>query len=76
LSYAGNLSRIGQALLNTDASWRRLAESRPENNRQRFMLENMGPQYPWYWSAITLAGLFGLSVVVLNFRIRSLDRLK
>ena len=36
----------------------------------------MGPQYPWYWSAAVLAGLFGLSVCILNFSIKSLDRLK
>ena len=27
----------------------------------------MGPQYPWYWSAAVLAGLFGLSACILNF---------
>jgi hypothetical protein len=36
----------------------------------------MNPEYPWYWSAGVLAVLFGLSVCILNFRIRSLDRLK
>jgi hypothetical protein len=36
----------------------------------------MGNQYPWYWSAVVLAGLFVLSVGILNFSIKSLDRLK
>ena len=36
----------------------------------------MNPEYPWYWSAAVLAVLFGLSVCILHFRVRSLDRLK
>ena len=41
-----------------------------------FLVGALGPQYPWYWSAGVLAGLFGLSACILNFRVRSLDRLK
>jgi ABC-type transport system involved in multi-copper enzyme maturation permease subunit len=33
-------------------------------------------QYPWYWSAGVLAGLFLVSVWVLSWRVKSLDRLK
>lgn len=33
-------------------------------------------QYPWYWSAAVLAGLWAASVVVLSRRVKSLDRLK
>jgi hypothetical protein len=36
----------------------------------------MGPQYPWYWSAAVLTGLGALAICILNFRIKSLDRLK
>jgi hypothetical protein len=36
----------------------------------------MGPQYPWYWSAVVLVGLFALSACILNLSIKSLDRLK
>jgi ABC-2 type transport system permease protein len=34
------------------------------------------PNPPWYWSAATLAGLFGLSIGILMTRVKSLDRLK
>lgn len=76
ISYTANLSRIGQFLLRTDARWEKLSLNHPESERQRYLLENQGPQYPWYWSAIVLAGLFGISACILNFRIRSLDRLR
>jgi hypothetical protein len=33
-------------------------------------------RYPWYWSATELTVLLGLSVCLLNYRVRSLDRLK
>jgi hypothetical protein len=36
----------------------------------------MGNQYPWYWSVTVLAGLLALSVCILNFSIKSLDRLE
>ncbi len=76
VSYTTNLSRIGQELLGTDDSWRRIAELQPAPQRGLFLLRMMGPQYPWYWSAAVLAGLFILSACILNFKIRSLDRLK
>jgi ABC-2 type transport system permease protein len=76
VSYAQNLSRIGEQLLGTRASWERMSEFRPARDRPRFMYDYAGPQYPWYWSAIVLAGLFGLSACILNFRVKSLDRLK
>ena len=55
---------------------RRLSNLQPAEMRVRFLLQLMAPQYPWYWSAGVLAVLFGLSAWILNFRIRSLDRLK
>jgi ABC-2 type transport system permease protein len=76
VSYTANLSRVGQALLGTNGCWERLSELRPEKDRHRFILNNAGPQYPWYWSAAVLAGIFGLSVCILNFRVKSLDRLR
>ncbi|HKB41681.1 MAG TPA: ABC transporter permease subunit [Gemmataceae bacterium] len=75
-SYTANLSRVGRHWLGADASWERLAKTVPPEERDRFLLENMGSQYPWYWSAAVLAVLFGISVCILNFRVRSLDRLK
>ncbi len=76
VAYTGNLSRIGQALLGSDACWRKLSMTEPENQRGQFLLMRMGPQYPWQWSAVVLIALFGVSACILNFRVRSLDRLK
>jgi ABC-2 type transport system permease protein len=76
VSYAADLGRIGQELLNVSAAKRRLnplyAPTDPDESLQRWL----DPQYPWYWSAAVLAVLFGLSACILNFRIRSLDRLR
>ena len=76
VSYTANLSRVGQYLLGTNAQWESLSKLRPENKRARFLYDYMGPQYPWYWSAAVLVGLFGLSACILNFRVKSLDRLR
>jgi ABC-2 type transport system permease protein len=76
LSYTANLSRVGRYWLGADASWEKVGETVPAEQRDQFLSENMGSQYPWYWSAAVLAALFGLSVCILNFRVRSLDRLK
>ncbi len=76
VSYTANLSRVGRQLLGTDTAWRRFAESQPPEVRTRYLLQNLGPQYPWYWSAGLLAGLVGISACILNFRVKSLDRLK
>ncbi len=76
VSYTANLSRVGQTLLNTDAAWKKWSETQPPEYREVFLLGALGPQYPWYWSAAVLAGFLGLSACILNFRVRSLDRLK
>jgi ABC-2 type transport system permease protein len=76
VSYTANLSRIGQELLGTDDVWRRLNELQPPGQRGLFLLQFMGPQYPWYWSAAVLIGLLVFSACILNLRIKSLDRLK
>jgi len=73
VSYTANLSRVGRQLLGTDACLRTLSELEPGYGRKRFLT---GPQYPWYWSAGVLAGLFGLSACILSFAVRSLDRLR
>ncbi len=46
----------------------------PPNERR--LAETMVWQFPWYWSAGVLGGLWLLSVLVLSSRIKSLDRLK
>jgi ABC-2 type transport system permease protein len=76
ISYTANLTRIGQHLLGTEESWRRLSESSLPNQRNSLMDSYWGLRYPWYWSAAVLAVLFGISVCILNFAIKSLDRLK
>jgi hypothetical protein len=76
LSYRANLARIGDALLGTNAAVSRLGDLQPERFRQTFLQTTMGTQYPWQWSAIVLAVLFGLSACILNLAIKSLDRLK
>lgn len=76
ISYMENLRRVGRSFLGTDASLETFRQLRPPEDKLRFRIMHMNPEYPWYWSAAVLAVFFGLSVCILNFRIRSLDRLK
>jgi ABC-2 type transport system permease protein len=76
VSYIDNLSRIRQQLLGTNKAWQSLAKLHPSYDQPRFLMMFMGPTYPWYWSAYVLLGLAGLSVCVLHFQVKSLDRLK
>jgi ABC-2 type transport system permease protein len=50
------------------------AEAMPANERR--LADQFVPQYPWTWSAGVLAGLLGLSVWTLTWRVKSLDRLR
>ena len=77
VSYTGNISRVGRHWLGADASWGSIAEKTvPADDRPQYLLTHTGPQYPWYWSAFVLLGLMGMSVWILNVRVKSLDRLK
>jgi ABC-2 type transport system permease protein len=77
VSYTANLNRVGKVFLDTDSAWKKLAEFQQAGPmRENFLLEWLGYQYPWYWSGGILAGLMGISVCILNFRVRSLDRLR
>jgi ABC-2 type transport system permease protein len=76
VSYTANLSRIGDQLLGTNACWEKVSKLQPAQIRSRFLLRYMGWQYPWYWSAIVLVALFGFSACILNFAVKSMDRLK
>jgi ABC-2 type transport system permease protein len=76
LSYTANLRRIGERLLRTNAAWERLGQLSPPGQRSQILWRIMGNQYPWYWSAAVLAGVFALSAGILNFSVKSLDRLK
>ena len=76
VSFTANLSRVGQYLLGSSKSWESLSQSLPPKERAAILFNVVGPQYPWYWSAAVLVCLAGLSACILNFRIKSLDRLK
>jgi ABC-2 type transport system permease protein len=77
ISYTENLSRIGRELLGTDACWQRIANLRPEAQKDLLLITTTrNSLYPWYWSATVLAVLFALSLWILNVSIKSLDRLK
>jgi ABC-2 type transport system permease protein len=76
LSYTANLSRIGRQLLGTEAAWRTLAALQPPQIRGQLATRSNPEEYPWYWSAAVLAGLFGFSTCILSFSVRSLDRLR
>jgi ABC-2 type transport system permease protein len=76
VSYSANLRRVGERLLRTNAAWERLLQLAPAGQRSQFLWQLNGNQYPWYWSAGVLVGLFVVSVGILNFSIKSLDRLK
>jgi hypothetical protein len=85
-SYTANLERVGDQLLNTESAWIRLGElfdpaTMMGGRRKGPKLglsdaEVMAAQHPWPWSAAVLVGLFGVSVWILTFRVKSLDRLK
>ena len=81
-NYTANLSALSDGpitsslLLNTDSAWRKISQYEPEDRRREYLLRKLDPQYPWYWSAAVLAILFGLSACTLNYRVRSLDRLR
>lgn len=76
VSYTANLSCVGQEMLGTEDAWAKIAEDMPGPDRARFMVQNIGVQHPWPWSAAALLGAFVLSAVILNRSIKSLDRLK
>jgi ABC-2 type transport system permease protein len=75
-SFTANLHRVGTVFLNSDAAWAQIGRLAQPQNPERVAV-NMGiPLFPWYWSAGVLACLLGLSVWILTFRIKSLDRLR
>jgi ABC-type transport system involved in multi-copper enzyme maturation permease subunit len=48
--------------------------SAPVNDRR--LADRLTWQYPWYWSAAVLGGVWLVSVLILTRRVKSLDRLK
>jgi hypothetical protein len=91
-SYTANLQRLGESLLNTDRAWVEIGRaiekpraafrpflgggSEPAPINERRLADRLVPQYPWTWSAGVLAALLGLSLWILNVRVKSLDRLR
>jgi len=73
-SYTDNLHRMRAAFFDTHSSFVLLGKVGGRNNRE--LADQLVPQYPWYWSAGVLAGLFGISIWILTTRVKSLDRLK
>jgi ABC-2 type transport system permease protein len=78
ISYTANLDRVGRVLLDTDGAWEKFVQALPvpPEGRAEVLASLKGTQYPWTWSAAILAGILGLSVCILNLRVRSLDRLR
>src|SRR5205823_14667024 len=77
LSYTANLARLASMFLDTGDTMRPLVNVFVRGRRADAAVAALaGPQYPWYWSAGILAGLFGLSLWILKTRVRSLDRLR
>jgi ABC-2 type transport system permease protein len=77
VSYMADLSRMGQQLLSTNETWKKLSRFEPDpQSRDRILANYMGPEFPWYWSAAALIGLFGFSACILNLSVKSMDRLK
>src|SRR5262249_11981327 len=72
VSYTQNLRRVAEHLFDLSGAAERLAAlvHQPEIPGLNQLT------YPWYWSALALAGLCGASLWVLTTRVRSLDRLK
>ena len=75
VSYTGNLERIGESLLDTEAAWHQIG-SLVTAGGGRSDLSTWQQPYPWSWSLGVLLGLFGLSICILSLRVRTLDRLR
>jgi ABC-2 type transport system permease protein len=76
VSYFANLSRVENHLLGVNETWERIAQLVPDEQRDYFLILQEGDRYPVSWSAGVIVGLCGLSILILNFRVKSLDRLK
>ncbi|MBI1917381.1 MAG: ABC transporter permease subunit [Planctomycetes bacterium] len=74
---AGNLERVGDALLNLESARQQFEHltQMPRQPRPAQYMEQF-PEPPWTWSALVLLGLIGLSLWILSSRVKSLDRLK
>lgn len=85
ISYTTNIQRVGNALLGTQDAWQRfqdvsesmIAGQAMGQPRLRFpVAQASGTAYPWPLAAGVLVGLFALSALILQTRVRTLDRLR
>ena len=76
ISYTANLASIGHHMLGTHEAYESLSQFIPPANRAAFVVTAIGPQFPISWSIYVLSALLIVSICILNFRIKSLDRLK
>jgi ABC-type transport system involved in multi-copper enzyme maturation permease subunit len=90
VNFVGNLNRLGDFFLNADkarAEIGRAYQSVPGRGGPNPMRPSQLPpqdnsvelevaNHPWWWSAVVLGCLTGISLCVLTRRVKSLDRLK
>lgn len=77
VAYTRNFGRLCEELLDTRAAWEPIMKLFPPRVASRALeAANRLYDFPWQWSALVLAVLFGLSLWVLSMRVRTLDRLR
>ena len=77
VSYTANLVRIGSLLLDPESAAKQIIGVVTQPGQPGLpTVVVTGPQFPWWWSAAVLAGIFGLSLWILTSRVKSLDRLR
>lgn len=73
-SYTDNLHRMRALFFGTYSAFEQFGKIGGGDGRE--IADHLVPQYPWYWSAGVLLGLFGISLCILTTRVKSLDRLR
>jgi ABC-2 type transport system permease protein len=76
VSYQANLGNIGGTLFDIGPALRQMYANFPPVQREEMIALITGPPYMWLWSLLVLACLIGMSVWILSWRVRSLDRLR
>jgi hypothetical protein len=83
LNTDGAYVEVGRAYEKRDREWEKAffggsmdVEDEQHLRNERRLADVWVPQYPLIWSASVLAGLLGISLWILIFRVKSLDRLR